>query len=470
MIITLAVVAALASGVGASRLVPAEIARTNRVTGAVALTRLMDGARRTPSFARQMKLTCNTCHLGGFPQLTRFGRLFKLNGYTLSGLPEIVEQLDSLSRRTLSLSPIPGLSMMAIVDVTRIAKALPGTAATTADYPQQLSFFYGGEIAPQLGALAQVTYSAATGRMSIDNTDIRFATHSKIAGHDVLYGASLHNNPTVQDVWNTASAWSYPFVSPTFVPRPSARPLLEGGLAQSVLGLGGYALYDNVLYAEISGYVSAPQGSRTAGDPSSLNTVRNVAPYGRVALQNRNGPTYYMVGAFGLAANLYPSGVGGESNRYADIGVDAQAEREIGQGSLVVRASWTHESQNLAASFAASPRQSEHLTNTLESLRANVAFAPNRFYSLTLGYFGTTGTEDSRLYAPAAATGSRTGIPDSNGATFELMANPWLNARVGLQYVMYQKFNGASRAYDVPSAGRNAKDNNTLMLYTWVAF
>ena len=179
---------------------------------------------------------------------------------------------------------------------------------------------------------------------------------------------------------------------------------------------------------------------------------------------------YLMVGAFGLAADLYPADVGGKSNRYADIGIDAQAEHEIGQGSLVARASWIHERQNLDASFASVPQQSEHLTNTLESLRANVAFAPNKFYSLTVGYFGTTGSGDVRLYAPAAASGSRTGIPNSDGATFELMLNPWLNARVGLQYVMYQKFNGASRAYDIPSAGRDAKDNNTLMLYTWVAF
>lgn len=470
MITALAVAAALASGVGAPRPESGERPSAERVTGAVALSRFAERARRTPSFARQMKLACNTCHLGGFPQLTRFGRLFKLNGYTLSGLPQIVEQLDTLSQRSLSLSPIPGLSMMAIVDVTHIATPLPGASATTADFPQQLSLFYGGEIAPKLGALAQLTYSVATGRMSIDNTDIRFANHAKLAERDLLYGVTLHNNPTVQDVWNTASAWSYPFVSPAGVPRPSGAPLLEGALAQSVLGLGAYALFDNVLYAELSGYTSAPQGPRAPGDSAAPNTMRNISPYWRVALQNRHGPTYLMVGAFGMGTDLYPNGVGGETNHFEDIGLDAQAEREVGTGTLVVRASWTHEKQGLAASFTAAPQRAEHLTNTLESFRANAAYSPNRFSSLTLGYFGTSGSSDARLYGPAVATGSRTGSPNSAGATGELTLNPWLNVRVGLQYVMYQRFNGASTSYDVPSAGRNARDNDTLMLYTWFAF
>ncbi|MFI5245032.1 MAG: hypothetical protein ACHQQR_07385, partial [Gemmatimonadales bacterium] len=53
-------------------------------------------AARIPSFSRQTKLACSMCHTG-FPQLTPFGRLFKLNGYTLTGLPMITAQKDSAS-------------------------------------------------------------------------------------------------------------------------------------------------------------------------------------------------------------------------------------------------------------------------------------------------------------------------------------------------------------------------------------
>lgn len=44
----------------------------------------------------------------------------------------------------------------------------------------------------------------------------------------------------------------------------------------------------------------------------------------------------------------------------------------------------------------------------------------------------------------------------------------WQNARVGLQYTAYSKYNGASSAYDVVG-GRNASANNTLYLFLWLA-
>src|SRR5512146_2590852 len=41
-----------------------------------------------PSFSRQTGLACNVCHIA-FPQLTAFGRLFKLNAYTWTALPAV---------------------------------------------------------------------------------------------------------------------------------------------------------------------------------------------------------------------------------------------------------------------------------------------------------------------------------------------------------------------------------------------
>ena len=93
-----------------------------------------------PSFSRQTKLACNACH-SGFPQLNSFGRLFKLNGYTMTGLPAITLQRDSASRMELSLSPIAPFSVMAIVATTQVATAVPGTLNGTAQFPQQLSLF-----------------------------------------------------------------------------------------------------------------------------------------------------------------------------------------------------------------------------------------------------------------------------------------------------------------------------------------
>jgi hypothetical protein len=39
--------------------------------------------------------------------------------------------------------------------------------------------------------------------------------------------------------------------------------------------------------------------------------------------------------------------------------------------------------------------------------------------------------------------------------------------RVGFQYTVYTKYDGASTNYD--GTGRNASDNNTLYLFAWLA-
>jgi hypothetical protein len=45
---------------------------------------------------------------------------------------------------------------------------------------------------------------------------------------------------------------------------------------------------------------------------------------------------------------------------------------------------------------------------------------------------------------------------------------PWQNLRLQFQYVLYNKFNGSSSNYD--GFGRQASDNNTLYIVTWLLY
>jgi hypothetical protein len=45
--------------------------------------------------------------------------------------------------------------------------------------------------------------------------------------------------------------------------------------------------------------------------------------------------------------------------------------------------------------------------------------------------------------------------------------NKRFNARIGLQYTGYTRFNGADRNFD--GLGRNASDNNNVRLFIWIA-
>src|SRR5579883_1540099 len=136
-----------------------------------------------PSFARQSGMACEACHTV-YPELTHFGRMFKANGYILDNVRQ-VQDIGSKREQLLELAQIPALSIMAQISYTQLKKPLPDLANVnipgeaqngTAGFPQQLSIFYAGKIAPHFGAFFQLTYANDSGTVAIDNTDLRFAS------------------------------------------------------------------------------------------------------------------------------------------------------------------------------------------------------------------------------------------------------------------------------------------------------
>ncbi len=439
--------------------------RADRVIAPASYFAALRGAR-IPTFSRQTKLACSACHYQ-FPQLTSFGRMFKLNGYTLTGLTVIGGQSDTAGKESLRLAPIAPASVMMVASLTHTSKVVPGTQNNTAVLPQEMSLFLAGELSPKVGAFTQITYAAADGALAVDNLDFRFATHSTLAARDLLFGVTLHNNPTVQDVWNTAPAWGFPFMGTESAPTPAAAVLVDGGLGQQVLGLGAYSLYDAHFYAELTAYRSALQGVAQPYDATAANVTKGMIPYWRLALQHQNDTRYMMIGAYGFNAELFGSGVTGPTNRFNDIAADAQVEQKFTNATVIGRVAYIHESQQLDALVAAGGASAAK--QNLSSSKVSVSYVRGTTYGLSGAWFSTTGSSDTLLYAPAAITGSRTGAPNSAGLLAEFAFNPWQNTRLAAQYVMYSKFNGSSKAYDV-TGGRAAADNNTLFLYTWLAF
>ena len=51
-----------------------------------------------PAYAVQTAQPCSACHVGGFgPQLTPFGRQFKLEGYTMRGTQEFALPISAMA-------------------------------------------------------------------------------------------------------------------------------------------------------------------------------------------------------------------------------------------------------------------------------------------------------------------------------------------------------------------------------------
>src|ERR1051326_9263237 len=250
-----------------------------------------------------------------------------------------------------------------------------------------------------LGTFIQITYDGAEGSIGIDNIDLRYANHGTFASKPVLYGFTVNNSPTVQDVWNSTPVWGFPFGSSGVAPTPAAAPLIDEGLAQSVAGLGAYSLWNNHLYGELSVYRSSQQGGAHPPDASSEGIIKGVTPYWRFAYQRPIGSQYLEIGTYGLSAQLYPAGVTGPTDRFTDVGGDLQLERHAGkggQGTFVVHASFMHEQQKLDATFGAGG--SANAKNNLNTFRADAALLTPSRWGGTLGFFTTSGTADTLLY------------------------------------------------------------------------
>ena len=417
-----------------------------------------------PSYARQTGMPCSSCHTV-FPQLTAFGREFKLNGYTFTG-SSTIEANDEKEHSLLKILASSPLSAMFQTSLTYLDRNLPESQNTNVEFPQQLSLFYSGVIAKHVGTFIQLTYSGQDGTIGMDNTDIRFSNTATVGTKRLIYGVTLNNNPTVQDVWNSIPAWRFPYSTSGVAPTPGAAPLIEGALAQQVAGLGVYGYYNSLIYLEGSIYRSAPQGAPVPPGPVSTGTIQGVVPYWRLALQHQWNNHYLEIGTTGMVTNLHPVGVYGPTDGYTDIGLDAQYEFTFPIGSLVIHPSYYWETQKLNATYDSSG--SQNLTNRLNSFKISGELYFTKGVGLSLGYFSMTGTNDPLFYTPAPVFGSRVGSPDSNGMIAELDYLPWYNIRLSLQYVYYNKFNGTTSDYD--GSGRNASDNNTLYLLAWFNF
>ena len=133
-----------------------------------ALLGVLAGLPRTasavPSFATQTGLPCAQCHVMAFgPQLTEYGRQFKLNGYTF-------RKQDGSIKIPLSLTAIAGWQS--------IAKEAP-TPQPFSDkenlYLQGVSVYFAGGITDHLGAFVKATYDNIFNVAAWDTLDVRYA-------------------------------------------------------------------------------------------------------------------------------------------------------------------------------------------------------------------------------------------------------------------------------------------------------
>jgi hypothetical protein len=440
---------------------------------ATALSLLPQAAQALPAFARQTGQNCVSCHAGGqFPELTPYGRMFKLTGYTIG------------SRN------VP-LSVMGVVAYAKVANTSKSDDPSV-DFSKNGdplfatgSVFLAGKVTDNIGMFVQSTYdnyvlspdgTEYQGHTSADNMDIRYADRFISGNRDLIFGVSLNNNPSVADPWNTAAAWMQ-YVP---VPSPTSHQFIDGnapypgfGAGGNLAGVSAYLFWNKMLYAELGTYQTANKAfsfmSAGIADADTTKLQGGNNPYWRLALSHDSGPHSLMVGTSGMVAHVYDTGSDtSDSNnlgRFKNLGVDAQYQYILDPHTITAQLAYMRQTQDYSPNEAPNYSNPSDTTNTF---RSKLSYVYQAKYGGSLSFFNLTGTTDTGFVDTTRVTGNASGDPATRGLTYEAFWTPVQYVRVGAQYTAYSKYNGASDNYD--GSGRNARDNNTFFLYVWGAY
>ena len=335
-----------------------------------------------PSFAQQTGVACAQCHTIAFgPQLTTYGRQFKLNGYVWGN----------------SKGSLP-FALMAVAGYSHTAKDLPEDPAphysTNSNFAMnELTGFYAGRITKHVGAFIEAAYSGVERHTAWGAFDVRYARSTSIGGKAAVFGVSINNNPTVTDPWNSTPVWSFPYTGSDLVPTPGTAPILFDGISERVLGPTFYMLIADRLYVEAGAYhgMSDRWLSNVGLSADDNLNLDGLATYWRAALQFDHGHNYYSVGLLGLNAKQRPELTVTQTDAYRDLGLDATYQYSNG-GDIAVTAnlSLVREQRSLDGSFAAGA--SDSTSNHLNSVHFDSSIAFAQTWVASLGWFDTRGS------------------------------------------------------------------------------
>jgi len=406
-----------------------------------------------PAFAKQTAQSCIACHAGGqFPELTPYGRLFKLTAYTIG-------------ERALPIS------VMAVAGASRMAKPIQVDASLQENNAgqglsnpinQSISFetgslFLAGKVTDNIGGFAQITYDNfaapnstgvnTVGHTGADNIDIRYADQIVTRSSNLIYGLSLNNNPSVSDPWNTAGAWM------NYVPSTGGKgsnayidattPYPSNGFPGFVTGLNAYAFLNKKYYGELGFYRTANKFLSFMNSGHDASPIKGSNPYWRVAYNKEWGPENLMVGLSGMTSHPYDSVAGVALSDAASYyksksnGLDMQYQYLLDPHAITVQGVYQHQ-----ITWPSIQDGGNALGTNLSRLKASYTYMAK--YGGSLSHFNQSGN-----FATA-----------TKGNTSEIFFIPVQNIRLGLQYTQY------SRVANID----NPHDANTLRLYGWFAY
>lgn len=449
----------------------------------------LDYAQALPLFSRQTGQNCVACHAGGqYPELTPYGRYFKLTAYTLGKRTDIPVSIQFVGGAATSSNGNNGNGQ-----VNQSGKL----------EPNYLFLNVGGKITDNFGAFSQWYYAfdeQVSGNGSIPNQnqfaadiqDWRYADHyvgdSTDTIKDFIWGASLNNFAGSTDVWNSSPMWMYPYMGSTRNYSTYGLPYNTRLSAYTVHnpGYGVYGYVNRNFYGEVNLYQSGgsgplswmtyPQSNSNPNNPPVY--LQGLNPYFRFAYQSDEHAGHnWMVGFLGANINQYSScntvadsgsyrGVvpncSGPVNspalsagtvKYQDRAIDSQYQYLMDPHTVTAQLRYTKENISDPTGILYS-----NPNNKTNSFMSKVSYVYNATYGAAIGFQNITGTADS-YYGTNAVTGAALN-PNSTVWIPSIWYQPLQNMRFTYQYTAFTKYNGS---------GTNASANNASWFYLWLA-
>jgi hypothetical protein len=435
---------------------------------------LLPQAYGLPSFARQTGQKCSACHVGGsWPQLTPWGRFFKLSGYTAGkSLWEKDKDKEGGPHIPVGVFGQAGFTWAAQPNDTQGNSVIsqngsPEFYQLTGEVGTKLTNFMGVFYEYQIG-------NTFPGWKGVSGpADVRAVHFFHLGGNEILLGVDSNNSPTVQDVWNTVPDWSYPFYGSPQAPGAPASPMI-GNLGAQSGSIGAYALVNRQFYVELSSYRAATgflrwMSAGTSFQAGGKNYLEGNNPYWRAYWTKASGANSLMLGTLGMRARIYPDSANptGPVDVFTDYGFDSQYQYLGSTNKFTLRGSYIYERQAWDASFPLG--NSDTAKGNLKSLNLSGSYSFDNAWTFHGGYFLTNGSNNSALYAITDPSGNQvTSSPETTGYTVEVDRQITQNVQVMAQYRGFVRFNGLR--HNIDGIGRNASDNNTLWVSVFFAF
>lgn len=280
---------------------------------------------------------------------------------------------------------------------------------------------------------------------------------SAVSAYNPVFVLTPGFAPAIQNLWSSGP------------PAPHYRSLTSAGSFSESPGslsfdIGRYdAMWNDIWFGETAAYGGLARDLERVSSMRALGGADGSAvPYGRLTLARQffDGQDRVALGGYGLHVNVQPTAISGfGDDGYTDVAADAtwrwtaHPERPVSD-AFTAHVLVLHEGESLMASnavFGAS--RNDELT----VLRADIAYSWGGPLSPSIQYFQITGTSDP------VRLGTLDGSPDSKGWIAEMNYVPRpdsalarLHVRVGLQFIAYSQFDGATDG---------ASSNNAVLLH-----